>query len=215
MTWIAVGSAAIVTAGTIYSSNKASKSADKAAAAAAAADDKRLAFAREQYDEWQATYGPTEDNLAAYYNTLSPTLRTVQGLEAFEKEKNIALTNMRENLAQRGIATSGIAAQQETEVALASAGERARIRATAPMEVAKEQLGFLSVGLGLSPAAGVNDALSDAQRNANRIAEATAKNAGTARGAAVSALTDLAQEGWEAYRTRKREPWDESIPGDN
>ena len=139
-----VGGAAIGLAGTVYASNKASSSAKKAGKRADAANEERMAWEREQWQEWQDTYGNVEDHLSNYYETLSPTLRTVQGLEAFEKEKNIALTNLRENLDQRGIGTSGIEAQLETNVALNSAEERARIRANAPMEVAKEQSGFLS-----------------------------------------------------------------------
>ena len=201
-----VGAAAIGVAGTIYASNQAGKAAKKAGKKAGDADAERMAFAREQYDEWQATYGPVEDQLAAYYETLSPTLRTVQGLEAFEKEKNRALTNLNENLAQRGIATSGIAAQQNTEVAINSAGERARIRAAAPMEVAKEKLSFLQVGLGQNPNSGVTNALSTQQTNANNIANTTARNAGNASGAVASSVADLAGAGLNWWTNKDRDP---------
>ncbi len=217
MSWAVVGGAAIGLVGSAYSSNRASSAASDAGDAASDADRERLAFERERYDEWQSTYGPVEDRLAAYYETLSPTLRIVQGLEAFEKEKNLALTNLRENLDQRGIGTSGISAQLETTVALSSASERARIRAAAPLEVAKEQLGFLQVGLGQDPSSGISGALSDAQRNANRIAEATARNAGKASGAVVGAFTDFAQAGFEAWRERRAANtgyWDETVPDD-
>ena len=198
MTWWAVGSAAVSVVGSVYSSSKASSASKKAGNQAADAEAARLGFEREQYDEWQATYGPIEDSLAEYYDTLTPTLRTVQGLEAFEKEKNIALTNMRENLAQRGIDTSGIAAQQELQVATGSAEERARIRAAAPMEVAKEKLAFLQVGLGQDPSSGLSGAFQDSQRNAQRIELLTARNAGVASGAVVDSFTDLAQAGFKA-----------------
>ena len=197
-----VGGAAIGVAGSIYSANKASKAAKRAGKQAAAADQARMDFARERQDEWEATYGATEDHLANYYETLSPTLRTVQGLEAFEKEKDIALTNLRENLDQRGIGTSGIAAQQETDIALASAGERARIRAAAPMEVAKEQSSFLQIGLGQDKYGGMDAALNQQQTNANRDERITAQNSGLATGALVGSVTDLAQAGLTKYVNR-------------
>ena len=193
-----VGAAVIGVAGSAYSADKASGAANKASKRASDADAARLGFEREQYDEWQATYGPIEDSLAAYYNTLSPTIRATQGLEAFEKEKNIALTNMRENLAQRGIDMSGIAAEQELQIAVGSAEERARIRAEAPINVAKEKLGFLQVGLGQDPSEGMSGALTDAQRNAQRNELITARNAGQASGAVVDSFTDLAQAGFTA-----------------
>jgi len=205
-----VGAAAIGVAGTMYASNKSSSAAKRASKQSSKADAARLAFEREQYDEWQATYGDIEDSLADYYDTLSPTLRTVQGLEAFEKEKNIALTNLRENLDQRGIGTSGIAAQHETTVALSSASERARIRAQAPMDVAREKASFLQVGLGQDPTSGMSNALQTSQTNAANIMRATAQNAGAAQGAMISSVTDLAQAGLEKglewYKNRPANP---------
>ena len=203
MTVAIVGGAAIGLAGSVYSANKASKSAKRAGKQAAESDAARLAFEQEKYDEWQETYGPTEDHLAEYYNTLSPTLRTVQGLEAFEKEKDIALTSMRENLAQRGIETSGISGQLENDAALYSASERARIRADAPMSVAKEQLGFLKVGLDQNPDEGMRDTLGDSQSRAQNIESITAQNAGAASGAVVDSVTGLAQAGLDKYAEYK------------
>jgi len=167
MTVAAIGAAAIGVAGTVYASKKAGSAAKQAARISSDADKARLDFEKERYAEWNATYGPLEDSLASYYQTLTPTLRAVQGLEAFEKEKNIALTNMRENLSQRGIATSGIAGQLESQIAVGSAAERARIRAAAPLEVAKEKASFLATGMGQNPANQVGSALSDIQRNAD------------------------------------------------
>jgi hypothetical protein len=201
MVWGAVIGAA---AGLIGSkmSGDAAKDAGKAQAAA---DKERLDFEKEQYQEWQDTYGGIEDNLAAYYDQLTPTLRATQGLEAFEKEKDIALTGLRENLAQRGISTSGIAAQTETSVAVSSAAERARIRAAAPMETAKEKLGFLTVGLGQDAAGGVSGALQTQSANAASDARAAAGLAGKATGAAVKAGANLASELADVF-TRKQEP---------
>ena len=202
MSWIAVaaiGSAAVGAIGSGMAASKASGSSKDASRAAAASDKAQLDWEKEQYAEWQETYGGIEDNLADYYKELTPTLRTMQGLEAFEKEKNVAMTDLRENLAQRGIATSGISAQLETSVALESAAERARIRAAAPMETAREQLSFLQVGLGQDPSAGISGALSTRSTNANRIASDTARASGQATGAFVEAGTNLASELFNAF----------------
>jgi hypothetical protein len=197
-----VTAAFVGAAGSFISSKKASKAAGKAGDQAAAADAARLDFEREQWDEWQSTYGPIEDSLAAYYEQLTPSYRATQGLEAHEKEMNRARKNLDENLAQRGIATSGIAGQVQTELAVSSANERARIRAAAPLEVAKEKLGFLQVGLGMNPQQGTRDALTDQSTNADRTARETARNAGVASGAMIGSFTDLAQAGFTAWMNR-------------
>jgi len=197
-----IGGAAIGLVGAIITSKGAKKSAEEAAEIATDAEDARLDFEREQWQEWRDTYGPIEDSLAAYYETLTPSFRATQGLEAHEKEMNRARQNLSENLAQRGIATSGIAAQVETELAVSSAEERARIRAAAPLEVAKEKLGFLQVGLGQNPEAGMRDALGDVALRTQQDARVTAQNAGVASGAMISSFTDLAQAGFTAWMNR-------------
>lgn len=200
-----VGGAAIGLAGSIYASNKAGKAAKKAGKQAAAAEQAELDFAREQWDEWKATYGDIEDQLASYYETLTPTFRITQGLEAHEKEMDRARKNVKETLAQRGIATSGIAAQLEGEMAVASAEERARIRAAAPLEVAKEKLGFLQVGLGQNPANQVANALGSQATTARNIANTTARNAGAASGAMIGSFTDFAQTAFTQWMNRDKD----------
>ena len=78
MTVAIVGGAAIGFVGSLVTSRSARRAAEGAGDAARDADAARLAFEQERYDEWKATYGPIEDQLAAYYETLSPTLRTVR-----------------------------------------------------------------------------------------------------------------------------------------
>jgi len=199
-----VGAAAIGVAGSIYSSNKASGSAKEAGKRADAADARRLEFEQARFDEWQDTYGPTEDRLAAYYETLTPTLRITQGLEAFEKEKKIQMDNFNKSLAQRNIDRSGIAAQLDSSTAISSAAERARIRARAPLEVAKEQASFLSVGLQQNPDQGMRNALSGEQTRSAGLEQQTAVNAGRASGAVVSSLTNLAQVGLDAWAENRK-----------
>lgn len=194
-----VGGAAIGVAGTIYSANKASKSAKRAGKRADAAEERRLAFEQERIDEWEATYGTVEDQLANYYETLSPTLRITQGLEAFEKEKERGMKQLNETLAQRGIDRSGMAAQIETQVAVDSAEERARIRAAAPMEVAKEKLGFLNTGIARDPYNNMSQALQGQELTRTNEHWMAAQNAGEASSALVGSITDLAGAGLNKY----------------
>ena len=198
-----VAGAAIGLVGTAYASRQASKSADRATAAASNAEAAQLAFAQEQYDEWKATYGGVEDQLAKYYETLTPTMRITQGLEAHEKEMNRARKQLEESYAQRGISSSGIAAQTRTEMSVASAEERARIRAAAPLEVAKEKLGFLQVGLGMNPQQGMYNALDSAAVRSSNFAQMAAQNAGIARGQMIGSFTDLAQAAFTGWMNRK------------
>lgn len=196
--------AAVINVGGAYlTQKKASKSADRATQAASDAEAARLGFEREQWEEWQATYGPIEDQLANYYETLTPTFRVTQGLEAFEKERERSMKQLRETFAQRGISYSGVAAQVELQDKLTSAQERARIRANAPMEVAREKLGFLQVGLGQNPQAGMRDALASQENTTRNIAFMASQNAATASGNLITSFGDLAQAGFTAWMNRR------------
>ena len=201
--WVGAGIAAVGVVGSAYGDSQASGAAKDASRASAAADKAQLDFEKEKYQEWQDTYGGLEDNLAEYYDGLTPTLRTVQGLESFNKERDLALTGLREQLAQRGIQRSGIAAQVETDVAIGSAEERARIRAAAPMEVAREKLSFLQVGLGQDPSGGISDAFRDQASNANSIANSAAASAGAARKNLIDSGTNLASELVSVFQSKK------------
>jgi len=180
MVWAATAVAAVGVGVQAYNAKKAGKAADRSAQMAYEAEQAQLEFEKQRHTEWKQTYGDIEQNLAQHYTNLSPTIRVVQGLEAFELEKDAALTELRENLAQRGLATSGLAAAVETDFAISSAEERARIRAEAPMETAKEQLSFLQVGLGQNPANNVSAALGSRASRANNTAMATAQASGQA-----------------------------------
>lgn len=155
MAWIVTGiTLATGIYGAVSSSKSASKANERAEQAQQSADnlsEKELEFAQKQYDDWKNLYGPLEQNLTDYYNKLSPSYIEARNLENYEKEKNVALKNIRENLAQRGISTSGISGYVETSTELAGAEARAQIRADAPMQAAKEKASFLSIGLGQKP----------------------------------------------------------------
>src|SRR5687768_16834129 len=126
MSWgVVVGAGAA-----IYGANRAGKaakdaqkSADKQAQLAADASKEQLDFAKQQYNDWKAIFGDVAKNLSSYYEGLSPKTQTVRGLEAFEEEKNRALTTIREQFAQRGLGDSGLAMEAEMDFAQFSASE--------------------------------------------------------------------------------------------
>lgn len=194
MVWGAVAGAVVGAVGSAIASKNSAKASKDASRAASEAEAERLAFDRERYEEWQATYGPLEDNLARYYNNLDPELRTTMGLEAYEREKDIALTQLRETLDQRGIGTSGIAGQLETEIALASAEERARIRADAPMETAREQAAFLQIGLGQDPSGDISQGLAEVAERRNRESIAAAQIHGQNTRRLIESGVNVAEE---------------------
>ena len=168
---------------TAVSGYMASKSADKATDAASDAAAAQIAFERERYADWKDTYGGVEENLSAYFSNLTPDYYVAQGLEAFQKESQAQLEQVRTTLAQRGIGDSGIAAQAELGFAQEGAEERARIRAEGPKLAREDQFRFLQAGLGLSPGSAYSTALS---QQANSLAQ-TAGSAQVAAGQATSA----------------------------
>ena len=183
--------AAGVTAVSAYSS---SKEAGKASKRASSADASALAFEQEQYDDWKYTYGGIEDNLSSYYSSLTPEYYEAQGLEAFQKEYQTSMDNVRSTLAQRGIEDSGIALATEVSGAQSAATNRATIRAQAPSLAAEEQRSFLQVGLGQNPGASYSRSLAESANRAGQESRASQQAAGQAVGSAIrtagTALSD-------------------------
>lgn len=153
----AIAGAAVIGAGaSIYSSNKASAASSSAANQAAlsnnmstaiAAED--LAFRREQYQQWEDTFGPVSANLSDYYNRLDADNFTSRNLAYLNREYEDSIKNLSANLAQRGLESSGAAAEGLTVLEQGRARDAAEIRSTAPEYVAQQQASFLGMGLGL------------------------------------------------------------------
>lgn len=184
MTWGAVA----VAGATVVTGVMAKDSADGAQKSADKANKRSLAFEREKYEEWQATYGGLEDNMAAYYNQLTPEFYATQGLEAFQKEQQVAQERIKTSLAQRGIEDSGIALALEHQTAQEGAETRARIRAEAPGMAMQEKQGFLNAGLGLQPGQSYSTALSNQANVATQRANVAEQAAGQVIGTAVSTV---------------------------
>lgn len=142
-------------AGTTYGVekyNKAKREEDDLEAAQDEAEKKSDEFQQQQLEDWEAVYGSTEQNLATYYNNLSPDSFAAVGLEAYDKEYTTAMTRLRETMSQRGLRGSNVQTSLESQAGLQRAEARATIRRDAPTEVAKQQQGFLSLGLSVDPA---------------------------------------------------------------
>jgi hypothetical protein len=164
-----------ITAGTAvlgaYSSNKAAKSAGKDASRANAA---AMAFERQKYDDWNAVYGPIQDNLANYYSGLDGDIIATRGLEAYEREYQDAIVDLNESLAQRGIEDSGLAIELERVNTMDRAKNRAKIRTTAEDEAMAQKMDFLQVGMQTNPDASMSQTLGDNASRLNTDAGATA-----------------------------------------
>lgn len=179
---------AVVGGTTLLSGVMGSQSADKASRSASRSEAAALDFERQKYADWKDTYGGIEDNLSEYYNSLTPEYYEARGLEAFQKEQQVALEGVRETLAQRGIEDSGIAAATEISFAQEGAGKRADIRADAPSLAAEEKRSFLQVGMNQNPGESYSRALASSATSASRTARESSASAGQAVGSAITTI---------------------------
>ncbi len=131
---------------------KAEKNAQKLAQQnsdfAAAIARESIEFQKEQYKDWQAVYGDLQSNLGDYYKSLTPERTTAMGLQNVQKEYQAAIKDINATAAQRGIAGSGLETSAIVGARLENAKQRATVRTMAPVQVAQEKAGFLSLGLG-------------------------------------------------------------------
>lgn len=127
--------------------SKAAKQASSEAEAAAQAARESLDFQKEQYSDWKAVYGDLQTNLGDYYKSLTPERTTAMGLQNVQKEYQAAVKEIGIIAAQRGIANSGLETSALISARLDNAKQRATVRTMAPIQVAQEKAGFLSIGL--------------------------------------------------------------------
>lgn len=191
-----VGSAAVGAVGSNIAANKAAGASERASQRTSEASDAELAFAKERYSDWKAVFGDLQENLANYYENLSPELIEAQGIQAIEQERAVALERIDQQFAQRGIGTSGLAQQAKTDVNIATAQDRAKVRAEAPMRVAQEQSRFLQIGLGQNPEGSVQQSLARRTQQQNLLASQRQSQAFQAAQASGQAITDFAETGF-------------------
>lgn len=108
----------------------------------------QLDFSKQQYADWQKVYGPIQQNLADYYTNLSGDTLVAQQLSSQAREYADAYRKAEQQLAQRGLTQSGIAAAQSTAMDIQGANARAGIRAGGTGQAMLQKAGFLQLGLG-------------------------------------------------------------------
>lgn len=138
-----LGSAAIGAVGSALAGSQAASAQSAATRAQAAANAQQLAFQQQQYDDWQAVYGPIQENLSSFYQQLTPETLVASGLQNLQTNYANTQEQFQRTFAQRGI-TTGAQAMLEQQAALTNAEQKAAIRTNAPMQVATAQQGFLN-----------------------------------------------------------------------
>lgn len=178
--------AGILSIGGAYMSKR---SADKQGKRASESEAAQLAFAREQYDDWQAVYGPLRDNLAEYYSGLDSEFYEAVGLENAQLEQQRAVEQIETNLAQAGLdSRSGISQSLMAQTELAGAEQRAAIRRDAPRAAMEDKSRFLQIGMGQNPATSLQNVLSQQASGQRQRATMYEQAAGQAISNAVSTI---------------------------
>lgn len=185
MSWglVAVAGATVVAG--VMSSQSASRASKKQEQAA----KDQLGFEQRRYNDWQAVYGPLQENLSQYYQNVTPEYYAAVGLENFEQQYQTSLKRLDETFAQRGIdPSSGIATSLEAQAELGAAEQRAEIRRDAPRMAAEDQSRFVQIGLGQNPASSMSQALAYQSQIATQQSQAAQAAAGQAWGQAIPAV---------------------------
>lgn len=92
--------------------------------------------------DWENTFGGIRENLANYYQNLNPNTEAARRIQALEQNYNNASERINTELASRGLASSGIAAQANTALLSELASRRADAQYSAQGDVAKAQSQF-------------------------------------------------------------------------
>ena len=100
--------------------------------------------ANSQYMRYKEMYGGIEENLANYYNNLSPDVYSGQMKEAISRNYETAGRQLSENLAARGIQGSGVEAQGLMNLEESRANSMAQADIQAPQMVAEQQANFFN-----------------------------------------------------------------------
>lgn len=180
--------AAVTGATSIFGSMSAADAASDATDASSAADAAALQFQKQQYQDWQDTFGPIQDNLSRYYQNLTPDYFAATGLTNLAKERTQQMADLRTTLAQRGMATSGVLATAERQNAIDTAEQRAQIRSSAKQQVVDAQSNFLQIGMGSNPASSYGTTLNQQATQASQTAATAQQTAQQSTASTVGML---------------------------
>lgn len=151
----AITAAVVVAGSAAYGAHKAGKAADAAAEASERSSNEQtqlgyeqLDFQKSQYEDWEAIYGPIQDNLSEYHQNLTPDSYAAQGLQGLQESYSQAKQSLEQSLAKRGISDSGVAAAAQAQLEGTRMLGGADIRAQSENQVIQQQSNFLGLGLG-------------------------------------------------------------------
>ncbi len=161
-------------------SKKNNKAAEAARKSALKRTDKFSDFAdtfaglgQDSYDRYTEMFGPVEDRMSEYYESLNPEDFAAQGNIGAQQASSQAMNNFNESMAARGLSSSGIQAQTAMGAEMGLQQQMAQNNFNAPHQVAQMQQGWMNYGSGRQDQAwnkmaqGVNAQGQAAQMGAN------------------------------------------------
>ena len=181
MTGAIIGSAVLGAASSSKAAKSSSKSADKASESADRSSQlqyeasmAQLDFQKKQYEDWENIFGPIQENLSSYYKYMSPDSIASLGIQNIEQSYTQSRQNLDTQLAKRGITNSGATVAGLTQLESSRMLGKAEVITNTPQQVANQQLGFLSAGLGLQ--SGLQQGVSGAMSNQMNVLGQQATN---------------------------------------
>lgn len=177
-----------IVATSVIGAQQANRSANKANKAASAAEQAQLDFAKQQYEDWKNIYGPIQNNLAAYYNNLTPDRIEAQGKQAIELQRDQWMSRIEEDMAARGLTDSALAGSAVMSMERDVAKAKAQVAATAPEQAAAQKLNFLQIGYGQNPMGNVQNVLNQQAATKRELATMQQQAAGSAAGSGINAI---------------------------
>lgn len=184
----------------LFSGISARKDAQKAAQAQAEAlnrmvdlQNEQLQVYKDELDNFQSVFGDVQRNLKNYYSGLNPDSVAAKDIQNLEVEFNRVNTQLNEQLAQRGLLSSGAAAAANTALATNLATNRAEARSNAAQKVANQQLGWYSLGTQQKQTAlaGLSGAYGQAMQGQANLASVYGQQASNAAQAATQSFANI------------------------
>ena len=197
MAWVAVGTTAVAVGSQLYAADEQKKAMNDAANKQSAAAASELEFAKEQQAKWDEVFGPTQQNLAEYYNTLDPNDVAAQKVQSIQQGYQSYQENLDKQLAQRGLSQSGLSAETMGQGMYQAEQAKAQARLDAPREVAAAQAGFLGLGMGQQGA--TQSLMGQAYGNQQALASGQYNAAAGQYGSAVQGIGSAVGAGAQLY----------------
>ena len=184
--------------------DSAADSANNATGAASAASAAELAFAKENKARWDEVFGPTQDNLAKYYNNLDPTSVAAKNVVGIQQAYQESQKQIDVQLAQRGMSDSGLSAYLMSKNLYQSEQSKAQARIDAPQQVAAQQSSFLGLGMGLESS--LNSSITSAYQGQQAAANNRYSSAIQAQSAANTSMGQIIGSGTQALTSYLMSP---------